>query len=476
MKPNLPSLALAMLLAVSSGPALPQTGDPIEWILQDFNRRQAREASPSAAPRIIQIDPGQGAKPKPKKKKAARSAAKTDGSLPRSSVATTIALGGATDPAAPASGPGFPFGGLGVSSASVPATATAPESSQPAPPAIVSVEHRVVVIGDSLGQLIADGLATQFQTRGDVEIKNAAKGSTGFVRDDFFDWNKAIDELVAGNPDIDAVVIAIGSNDRQPITDASGTYEVRSDGWRERYISRIDRALKSLRDAGMDVIFVGLPPMRAERMSADAVAFNEIYKERTERAGGTYVDLWDAFADEQGGFMSNGPDLNGQPAKLRSGDGVHFTKVGAQLAAHYVERVLVREFGETPSLANLLQQNSPIPGIGSLEPVIVPFERTAKSTAIARPEAVRKPEFGPVQPLEAYSAADQAVLLGGQSGPLAAGAAAVTFEGPRLATADPTVALVLDRGEALDSKPGRVDDFRWPRPEATSRPRLAAKQ
>ena len=41
--------------------------------------------------------------------------------------------------------------------------------------------------------------------------------------------------------------------------------------------------------------------------------------------------------DEAGRFMQQGPDFEGQIRRLRSDDGVYFTKAGARKLAHYVD-------------------------------------------------------------------------------------------------------------------------------------------
>ena len=80
----------------------------------------------------------------------------------------------------------------------------------------------------------------------------------------------------------------------------------------------------------------------APKSTADAVYLNDLYRARAEKAGAIYIDVWDGFVDEGGKFTTNGPDYEGQMRRLRSGDGVYFTKYGARKLAHYVERELRR--------------------------------------------------------------------------------------------------------------------------------------
>ena len=96
--------------------------------------------------------------------------------------------------------------------------------------------------------------------------------------------------------------------------------------------------IAALKSKGVPVFWVGLPAIRGTRSTADMVYLDDLYRARAERAGIIYVDIWDGFVDESGRYVTHGPDFEGQMRRLRSGDGVHFTKAGARKLAHYVER------------------------------------------------------------------------------------------------------------------------------------------
>ena len=85
-----------------------------------------------------------------------------------------------------------------------------------------------------------------------------------------------------------------------------------------------------------------LPSQRGAKASADSSYLNELYRSRAEKAGITYVDIWDGFVDEAGRYSPQGPDYEGQTRRLRTGDGIYFTKFGARKLAHYVEREIQR--------------------------------------------------------------------------------------------------------------------------------------
>lgn len=319
----------------------------------------------------------------------------------------------------------------------------------------VAPSYFVAVLGDSLGQMLAQGLSEAFADRPEVAILRKAKENSGLVRDDFYDWTKAVQDLLASGEKIDFAVMMIGSNDRQTLHDANGAYEPRSQQWEDAYAHRIETIAAMFRDKKIPLVWVGLPIMKSERLSADASAFNELYRENAAKGGAVFVDIWEAFADDAGQYSANGPDIDGQIVRLRASDGVHFTKVGARKLAHFIEpeirhnlEEVLPQAGPEPDVANL-------PPAGEGAPALSEPASEAPSEAAVEPEPAPpvKPIAGPVLPL---------------TGPVLApgGALATKLDAPRVA-ADKTRARLdqsLQQGQALDPKPGRADDFAWPRP------------
>jgi hypothetical protein len=425
-------LILAVLAAVLSPAPVVAQESPLELLLKDFNRRQQRL---DFEPRIIDMQ-------QPKKTKRAK----------------TRLVGPALNEFR---GPPYQL--------------TPPEPPGPS--------QFVTVFGDSMAALLADGLTVRLTERPDIAIAAQTRSSSGFVRDDFYDWNKAITDYLAATPKIDAVVIHIGTNDRQQLRDDAGTYEVRDERWRAIYAKRIDAALALLAARNIRIFWVGLPSMKSEKLNADVVYFNEIYRERVEKAGGTYIDIWDAFVDENGKYAGSGPDLNGQAAKLRAGDGVHFTKAGAQLAAHYVERDLIRLFGDAPvPLRPTLPSITPLAAAPALPRSAV--SGVSVSTLNFAPigdlvvpvpatEPPPRPVAGPILPLDPVERSTGAALLGEATAVSVAGPA--TAGGADKPVLDPLATRLLVRGDALVPMPGRIDDFSWPRPTDTLQPAVSSR-
>jgi uncharacterized protein len=212
------------------------------------------------------------------------------------------------------------------------------------------------------------------------------------------------------------------------------TYEFRSEKWADFYSKRIDDTIAALKSKGVPVFWVGLPAIRGTRSTSEMVYLNELYRGRAEKAGINYVDVWDGFVDEAGNFSVQGPDFEGQIRRLRTGDGVHFTRFGSRKLAHYVEREIRRV---------MLARGAPMATPAPEEPAPTPAAAAKPSGPAPRPVA------GPVVPLAAPTK-DSEGLLGG-------GAARSSGGG------DAVAAKVTIKGETMSGPKGRADDFAWPR-------------
>lgn len=289
-------------------------------------------------------------------------------------------------------------------------------------------EEYVVVIGDTLADQLAQGLAeTFFSERPEIAIIKKTRSSSGLVREDFYNWQKEAANIVA-NERATAFVVMLGLNDRQVLKDETGSHEIRSERWREIYAKRVDDFLAKLKEKGTPVYLTGLPPTANQKLSADMEYINDILRERAARAGMLYIDVWEGFVDEQGQFVSSGAAMDGQTRRLRVSDGIHFTRAGARKFAHYVERDLIRLFDSrvrSPYLPYGVDLNPSTSGV--------------------------KPIAGPVIPLNVPLG--QTRILEGET---------KTANAP--AFIDESTKKVLVDGLPPPPVNGRADDFRWPRP------------
>jgi len=242
--------------------------------------------------------------------------------------------------------------------------------------------------------------------------------------------DKAVDtELSPDDADSDAPP---ATTPEKSARSPNGLYEFREERWVELYTRKIDEMIGVLKSRGVPVLWVGLPAVRGAKATADMLFLDSLYREAASKAGITYVDVWDGFVDEAGRFLQQGPDFEGQIRRLRSYDGVYFTRPGARKLAHYAEREITR----------LLAARS--------APIALPTEPATPDANALPGQPAPRPLAGPILPLVASSVGtDQ--LLGGP--------------GSRPAAVDALAARTLVKGEPLTPPAGRADDFVWPRRE-----------
>ena len=322
----------------------------------------------------------------------------------------------------------------------------------------VDVSSHIVVMGDSLANLLANGLDDALNNRPDVEVVHKAKPDSGLVRSDFYDWPKAVSDLLASDQKISIGVILLGLNDRQPIREGETVHEPLSPRWLELYRDRIDAIANAFAGKRVPLIWVGAPPMQNGRLSADLVTLNDLYRQRVEKAGGQYVDLWGGFVDAENRYAATGPDVSGQPMRLRLGDGIHFTVAGARKAAHFVDLVIRRMIEAAPQASVMALPAAPDTGAptapelkpGGVERLI--DQMVAGVPTIGLPAALQaRPLAGPIQPLTGLATASEQPLLASITEARGRGDAAIQLE------------RVFGQGIAPDPVSGRLDDYRWPR-------------
>ena len=347
-------------------------------------------------------------------------------------------------------------------------------------------DRSVLLLGDGMADWLAYGLEDAYAEQPDLSVIRRDKTVSGLIRyqpkGDPADWAAAAKGILATEKP-DAIVIMLGLNDRirmrEPTTEKSdgkpsdekndkkgaltkpdgatdaelfanngdvlsivapekstrspnGVYEFREDRWVELYTKKVEEMIAVAKSKDVPVLWVGLPAVRGVKATADMLFLDSLYRDAAGKAGITYVDVWDGFVDEAGRFLQLGPDFEGQIRRLRSDDGVYFTRPGARKLAHYVEREITR------LLAARSAPIAPLSGPATFDPNAQPGQPAPRPLA------------GPILPLVASSVATDQLLGGPGSRPVAM---------------DSLAARTLVKGEPLVPPAGRADDFAWPRRE-----------
>jgi hypothetical protein len=358
-----------------------------------------------------------------------------------------------------------------------------------------AVTTPILVLGDAMADWLGYGLEQAYADSPEIGILRRHKTNSGLIRTEtrsdprgeYPDWPQAARELIAASKP-KFVLMMVGINDRRQFREVTQAppraapkpaaaaapaqaapqgqdaaeedklagedkpqaaappppspppaaaapvvrnLELHTDAWSEAYSRRIDETLAALKTSGVPVFWVGLPPVRGQKASVDIPYLNDLYRGRADKAGIIYIDVWDGFVGDDGNYIPYGPDVEGQPRRLRSGDGVYFTQFGAKKLAHYVQREIGRWLTNQPVAVTIPE-----------EPKESKTEAASKSGPRARPLS------GPAVPLSAERAVESDDLLGGNS---------------RQQANDAIAVKVLVQGEAMPAPAGRADDFAWPR-------------
>jgi hypothetical protein len=378
---------------------------------------------------------------------------------PRPSVPTIrhryVAPSGAR-PAPRYAAPAYPARRIGRSSGGAKEAADEPIKTKTNP------STAILVIGDALADRLAQGIDQEFADNPDIQVVRKTKPVSSLTRSDLYDWVDAARTAVSGPQHFDVAVILVGINDWQPMQSGGATLEAGSDAWREAYGKRVEALLNVFKDKNVPVVWVGLPVMSLPKYSEQLQTLNTIVRGAVTAKGGTFVDLHDAFTGEDGKYTDTGPSLNGAVVKLRSSDGVSFTKAGALKAAYFADVEVKRILGERPAAAPDALVASPAgpppasppaspgapspagPGKGAVERLI---DQMAGTPLPADPVPLiarlsERPLAGPVFSLTSPERTADGQLLSPSTAPRPMGA---SFTGGLLSA----------------PKPGRSDDFSW---------------
>lgn len=291
-----------------------------------------------------------------------------------------------------------------------PATTVAPAALPPPTPTVEKSPDatRLAVFGDSLAIDLTKALERFYAEDPNLSVIGQGVSSSGFVRDDFFDWNAAIAEQIAADS-FDIAVVIIGINDRQEITANGQTYEPLSEGWTAIYQARLNTFLGQLRAARKPVIWMGLPPMARSQYSAAINQISALHRLAAFSGGAEFIDIYDRFAGQDGNYAAYGPDVNGQNAVMRKDDGIHYSAAGSDKLAFYISQ----------SMRNFYRG-------GQIRVAIVDPLQGTDAAAMLRPPyqglgQIRLLEVaGAVVPLSRAPDRASDLLIGGESAPAAA--------------------------------------------------------
>ena len=334
-------------------------------------------------------------------------------------------------------------------------------------------------------------------------------------------WGDALEAVQAraASGQLDISIVMFGASEFGSVFTPT-RHRFGTDEWTRIYASRVDRLMKALKTQKGAVYWISLPVVRRRDHSEAFQLINTILRERAYLNGINFIDSYTRFQDESGGFSRYGPDLAGAIKLLRTKDGVYFTSNGYAKIAQLVMQMIRRDLaavkaqrvvslaGSEEELAAILARAQPErrkPGQPAKKKPAGTEKKTAPSliygrlrggglpaddvtinvppnaiggTATLRLELPRPPLSAAVMSLVTRNQTkdrparlgDNAVVVAPGGIPLMssmtpADQSALALRKRRLSPTQSTFFKVWGKGERLDPKPGRADDFTWPRPE-----------
>ncbi|MGQ0826385.1 MAG: DUF459 domain-containing protein [Actinomycetota bacterium] len=204
---------------------------------------------------------------------------------------------------------------------------------------------RLWVGGDSLAGALGPALGELTAATGIVATQVDYKISSGLASN-VRNWRSTGEDAME-EADPEVVAFMIGANDVAIVNSHDGDDDGIPD-WEPDYRDKVAEMMDILvgENPGRVVLWIGTPTMRTELRNRGAVELNRVMREeaRTHAPEVVYVDAYRLFSDENGDYSDTVETANGDTLRVRIGDGVHFTSVGAEYLARAVFALIDARF------------------------------------------------------------------------------------------------------------------------------------
>ena len=226
------------------------------------------------------------------------------------------------------------------------------------PRLVLDMPQTVLFAGDSIMEELGPALAQMLAGKKNLKLVQAGRSSTGLCRPDFYDWPKAMRAFMRSEHP-KTVVICIGTNDDQTVSDAGVRHQFISPRWQLAYRHKVEEIISIIDGYGGTSIWVSPPIMGPDALRPRVFAIREVIRQTCESRNVPFIDIWPTLADANGNFQYSFIAPGGKTIKLRTRDGVHIAPEGNKILAKtvlpYLESILqitAQPKGYTPPLKN----------------------------------------------------------------------------------------------------------------------------
>jgi hypothetical protein len=205
----------------------------------------------------------------------------------------------------------------------------------------------VYMFGDSQVFSLGSGLSRLAGKDGPIKIDFLAIHSSGFIRDDYFDWPAKLSDEFAANH-YDAVVLMLGMNDYQSFRDATGAIiKKKTPAWETAYKDKcraiIDLALQSV----PRVYWIGMPVVKNSVYNESLSYIDSVQASLAAEYSSDVlvrVSLSDTIPGTGKKFVSSVDEAGGKTVRVMEADGSHFTVEGGERVMLPLFDRLARDF------------------------------------------------------------------------------------------------------------------------------------
>jgi len=193
----------------------------------------------------------------------------------------------------------------------------------------------LLMVGDSQMYSIANGLKKLTAGQDSIEITDISIHSSGFIRGDYYNWEKKLENIFKEKPNYyHAVVILLGMNDYQDIYNNNNTVLVReTPQWEEKYRDKIVRVMNLLLLNSKKVYWLGMPIVRRASYNDDLRYIDKLQDDiarEYNHIGLKRIPLSGIAPGEGVPYTDTVQKKDGTIIRLMKTDGVHYTIAGGQ--------------------------------------------------------------------------------------------------------------------------------------------------
>lgn len=205
----------------------------------------------------------------------------------------------------------------------------------------------VYFFGDSQVFSLASGLSRLSGRDSPVDIEFLAIHSSGFIRDDFYDWNGKITDVFS-QKDYAAAVVMLGMNDYQNFwTDDRIPLKKRTAAWETAYREKCRTIIDTALSNTLRVYWIGMPQVKNATYNDNLKYIEQIHDSVAAEYSPDLlvrVPLRDVLPGKDKPFTDSIELAPGRVLRIMTEDGSHFTVEGGQLVMKSLFDRLVRDF------------------------------------------------------------------------------------------------------------------------------------